>query len=181
MSEVFIIVGSYLLLIAVIVGVLAFMLSGFMGPYLKVKSSRGKKVLVKIKSMTGDYYRAGSIDEGLLTFKDKKKENRTVSVSFEDITRGLNIYNVELNDENSSIIRPKTKEVVSGYDAVKISNLIIRALMRPDLADNKAKWTLIICAVVLLGIIILLFMTADIISTLESLGQIAGGTVVPNV
>ena len=77
--------GAYLAVFLVTIIIFNFLTKGYLFTYIRVKASRGSKVLVRILGFTGYYYRAGSIDQSVLTFKNKQKNEDSYKIQKEDI------------------------------------------------------------------------------------------------
>src|SRR4030067_2915849 len=77
-SEVLLTVASYLGVFVLTIVAINWLLGGLFKPYLRVRGSRGKLVLVKVKNILGDYFVTGHVEERALVFKDRKKEIRRI-------------------------------------------------------------------------------------------------------
>ena len=53
---------------------IGFLQRGFFWPFIRVKVSFGKYVLIKIRAINRDHYRMGEINEGFLIYKHTRKE-----------------------------------------------------------------------------------------------------------
>jgi amino acid transporter len=145
-------------LMGIVVFIMNFLLGGFLGPFLKVKASRGRKVLVRVHHPIQDFFRVGEIVEGFLVYVDRAKETRRLKMQPGIVTRSLNVYWVEVDDEKNCFFKRESGDAVSGFDAVKFDELLKRALYRPlTLGDQLLKIALILLAIVVLGIIIIGF------------------------
>jgi predicted unusual protein kinase regulating ubiquinone biosynthesis (AarF/ABC1/UbiB family) len=132
--------------------------AGYFGAYLKVKASRGKKILVKVKSMTSHYYRVGKIAEGFLHFKDKEKQKHVIAMQEGAIYRICDVNCIDVDEETNTIFSQLQKKEVSGFDAVRFDGLITRALQRPMLQNPNLVLILIIgILVVCLGLGFMLY------------------------
>src|SRR6056297_2377100 len=132
---------QYIFGVTVLIGLfffgLNFIMGGLLGPFLKVKMSRGRKILVRVRNPVQDYFRAGEINENFLMFKDRSKNNRRIPMKTGCVYRAATVYWIDADDEKNSLFKRETSESVSGFDAVKIDNLLVRALTSPRSADQK--------------------------------------------
>lgn len=158
--EFYVYVGYGLFAMIAVIGIMNFLLGGFLGPFMKVKRSRGKKVIVRVRNQVQDYFRAGVIEEGFLVFADREKNNRRIPMQPGVVSRAITVYWVEVDDEKNCFYKRATGEAVSTYDAVRVDNLLVRALTRPGLfGDQTVKILLILIIVLLVAVIAIGFMT----------------------
>lgn len=155
------IIGSYIGVIGLTIGALQFFSAGFLLTWLKVKTSRGKKILVKIKGITQDYYRHGKIEQSFLYFKDNNKEARRIKIPTDNnkiyVYRSIGVNNVYVDDDSNAVLSVDL-EGMSGFDAVKYSELYVRALYKPNVFDSKEKVMLYIMIACIIGIVVLGFL-----------------------
>lgn len=177
-NEFILYVVSYAGIVFVAVGILAWMMSGLLWPYLRVKTSRGKYVLVKVRTITQDYYRKGLIDKGMLIFKDRAKEERRLALPAKPaIYRSMGVNVIDVDDETNNVMAHDFS-IVQGFDAVKFNNLYIRAITRPTLADKKEKIIMGLLVLCLLGVALAVFLALDTNGKVAALGQISAPQVV---
>lgn len=140
--------GGVILLTIIIMG---FLLKGFMWKYLKVKQSRDKKFLIKIRGKQRDYFEVGEEEEGFIKFKHNKTWVR-LSIPNEGniFYRSLGVNWVDIDDEKFSLSKTDYN-AVSGHDPKKEDNLLERALTRPTVSTNLEKIMIILLIFVLLG------------------------------
>lgn len=151
-NEIFIIMGSYLAIILLGFGLINFLSNGFLLKFIRVKASRGRLCLVKIRSVTHDYYKSGKINDGFLTYKDNEKNERRIALKPGMTYRVMNVHSIDIDDETNAIIN-HNYEVKSGFDAPRFESLYVRALMRPSLLESKEKIIMILVVVAIIGII----------------------------
>lgn len=174
---------GYVLAIGFGFGIVGFLQAGYLIPFMNVKMSRGKKVLIRLRKEPQDIFRVGDISEGFLIFKDGKLGERRISLSklkgrqFKYRSMGVNI--VEVDDEKNAILTPNL-DGVDGFDAVKYNNYIIRALTRPNLDDKREKIMFVLAIVTVIGIIglgVLLFAMMGQVETIAAQTQNLGGVI----
>jgi len=153
LQQMIMIIGSYLGVIIIGFALINFLTAGFLIKFIRVRASRGKLILIKVKSTTDQYYRTGMISERTLIYKARgQKENKRVSIpEGAGVYRAMNIWCMDCDEETNEIILPSGKKVDT-YDAEKYEQLIIRALYKPALMDKNEKIILIMLAVVILGL-----------------------------
>ena len=140
-------IGAYLVLTILILFALNWMTNGFLFPAIRVKLSRGKKILVSVRGIGGSYYRACKITGGFLKYKDTEKNTHLVSIdnsSFIDHIGGTKAITV---DEQTDIILSPDLKGGEGFDGVKYENLYLRALMSPNSEDKIMKLILIVAII----------------------------------
>lgn len=127
---------------------------GFFWKFLRVKLSFGKLILVKIRALNRDYFIVGYVDENFLVFKTKDGVVRINIKDKEVFYRVMGTIWIDY-DEGTGALSKSDYSVVSGYDPKKYSDLYIRALYKPSLADNKTKFIMggIMLIIVLIGIL----------------------------
>ena len=174
LNDVYLVTGSYLAVVLIAVGVLNWLQAGLLFPFLKVRASRGRLILVRIRSVTSDYYKPGEIIEGFLIFKDRKKNSRRIKCSSRDlITRAMGVATVDIDDEKNAIGKPDFS-AIDGFDAVKYENLYIRCLTKPGLESTQDKIILALLVVAVLSIIVVGFLVFKNAKAIESLSSITG-------
>lgn len=178
-KEVLLYIASYVGILVIAYMLLAWMMSGLLGPYIRVKTSRGKYVLVKIKTITQDYYRHGKLDKGFLVFKDMMKDERRIRVpsSMKAIYRSMGVNIIDVDDEKNAV-NTIDYSAVMGFDAAKYNDLYLRALYKPSLFDKKEKILLALVVVIAIVVAIEAFLLFDLSSKIAALGQISAPTIV---
>lgn len=189
-SDVYIFIGSYLLVLVGLLLLIQVLTNGFLFTFLRVKASRGKKVLVNVKGLMQHYYVIGVEEEGFLIFRDNacKRDGRktikriVIDQARNPFYRNLNVNCVNVDEAKNCIIYPNDLKGVSGYDAIKWSNLLLRAQMRMKLTEDP-----VIGIITLIGVILLVLMTIyalvqlnavkSAISLLEANTVITGGNI----
>ena len=156
-TDALMIIGSYVGVILLTFFSFQFFSAGFISKWFRVKTSRGKLVLVKVKGIMQDYYRAGRIEQSFLFFKDNHKEARRIKLPRDCLYRSIGVHIVDVDDEKNAVNK-LNYEAVSGFDAQKYEELYVRALYKPNVFDNKQKIVLYILIAVLLGVVIIGFL-----------------------
>jgi hypothetical protein len=144
---------SGIILLAVPIFAIAYFQSGFFWHWMRARGSRGKLVLIKVRGKLKDYFRTGSVEENFLLYKDATKEKKRVNIRMTAIYRCWGVPCIDVDEETNAIIDHDFTKV-SGFDAIKIEDLYVRALMRPNLDDSKTLIIiLLLCFIALFCII----------------------------
>lgn len=133
---------------------ISFIFQGFFWKYIKVRTSFGKLLLVKIRAINRDFWEVGQIEENFLVFKSHKEEKRIALDSNAPFYRLMHITVIDVKESDNSIIKT-TGENVTGFDASKFSNLFVRALYKPTLNNNAQRimFVLIIATILAVAVV----------------------------
>lgn len=163
--EFYVYVGYGLFAIVAVVVIMNFLLGGFLGPFMKVKRSRGKMVLVRVHHPVSDYFRAGTIEENFLIYKTRKNiagETSTKRIPMIPgvVSRAIGVFWTEVDEEKNCFFKRATGEAVGTYDPVRVDSYIVRALVRPGLfGDQTVKILLLLVIVLLIGLAVVGYLT----------------------
>lgn len=136
----------YAIVMGLTIGLIGTMLKGFLFKYCKVRFSFGRLLLVKVRSPIRDYYEVGRIEDGFLVYGPKKRELRcSIKKNYDAFYRCLSVNWIDIDEETGGVNKTDYSPL-EGYDAKKFSDLLVRALTRPMIGDNKEK--IIILAIV---------------------------------
>ena len=185
-TDALILMAGYTVWIFVIYFLMNALTLKFLGTYLKVRTSMGRKVLVKISGMTSYYYKAGTITDGVLTYKTRDEKGAKVTKSHDVnknyIGRTMGVGFVVVDEETNLVMKPDLDGAM-GYDAVKQHNLYVRALQAPKLGkddDKLIKILLIACLLAILVVGFLVFKQGEVLSLLQA-KAIAGNVIAQGV
>ena len=146
-------------------------------PYLKVKASSGRLVLVKVRSKLRDYFKAGEVIDNTLKFKSANKHSRTLNLPEQNaFYKAFNVTCIDV-DESKNAIYTLDNGAVTGYDAEKYDDLILRALLKPALNNKKLIIIMLMVALVIFlafGIIGLQYQIYKIVSVGQTVGTVGG-------
>lgn len=160
--------GAALALILMTVAGVAWFQAGLFGAYLKVKMSRGKKLLVRVLHPVQSYFVAGSLDEGFLVFKDRQRNERRIKFQPGCIDRACGVFWTQVDDEKNCMVQRIDGKAIDGFDAVKYDELYKRALYAPNTVDNR------IALFTLIGVILVLVIAIVIAVVVFKQGQTIG-------
>jgi hypothetical protein len=176
---------SYALILVIGFIIINWLSGGFFSVFIKVKLSRGRLVFVEVKSKLVHYYVPGRIQGGFLVYHDreskrnKQKEPKRLAIPEDNVfyrSGGCNCVKV---DEDKNCLFVFNLDGVSGFDAIKWSNLLSRALTKPALEDDGKTRILIIViliAVILLafGLVMVYVKIGSLQQAIQGLGNVAG-------
>ncbi len=134
---------------------------GMLVKLMKVFASRGQKLLVEVIHPIQNYYVIGEVKEGRLVVKDratklaKEAKQKQIDVHTDEVFRSFGVNCLRYDETGNRIVKPDFT-TVTGFDAIKQENLLIRALYDPKTGQQE-KWTLIILIGVGLTILIVVF------------------------
>jgi len=181
-TDVFIQIGAYIFIVFAIIFIINRAMGGFIMTWFKVRQKRDLKLLVKVSTSIGNYFRAGDVSEGWVVYQPmgkKKDEKKRISLTQGCVYRAYNVLCVDVDDEKNCVFT-KDMKAVSGYDAEKNNSLHLRALYKPMLMDDKTKIILVILIVVVIGIVASIYLSytgnQKILAGIEALKTVAQTT-----
>ena len=151
-QEILIQAGYYGVAMSIGIFLISIIQRGLFWPFVKVRLSFGKLIMVKSRAVHRDYFMVGKIEEGFLAYGDKANQKRISIPDSSFFYRVCGLMWVDVDDEKGALCKPDYT-TASGFDPVKYNNLYIRTLMRPSVADNQDK--LIIGALLLIIVLII--------------------------
>lgn len=151
--------GSYGLVILASIILFSAILRGFFWKYFKVRTSFGKLILIKIRSSVRDYYQVGSIDEGFLVFKHKKDIKRlSIDNSKKLFYKCLGVLWVDVDEEKNALCCCDYS-IVPGFDTIKFSDMLTRALTRPTISSGIEKVIIVLLIILVVGVIVSIYLS----------------------
>lgn len=128
------------------------MFRGYFWLYIRVRTSFGKYLMVKIRSTMRDYFAKGWVEDGFLIYKAPDKTLIRIAINSKDkvVYRCLAVNWIDVDDETHSICKVDYS-VANGFDSKKFSDLLTRALMRPAISSMQEKIIIGICLGALIG------------------------------
>lgn len=148
---------------------------GFFIKYLRVKASRGKKIMVEVDTVVDRYLASGIISDGFLIYKKrhaKKNEDKCrISVPAGSVYKYLGINWINVDEKNNNILKADFT-VVDGHDAEQTEDLYIRALNKPSLIDNKTKILIILIIIVMVMLLVIGMLNFQIYKKITALNQV---------
>lgn len=172
--DVLYIVSSYFGVVFVIFFLLQWQTKGFVGAWLRVKTSKGKKTLTIIHTRTDTYYKPGIFKGDSYTYKGRDKEKRTYAhVPRESVYGQLGVYCLEVDEVAKQVI-DRLKLNASEQDPIIVDTLIQNAIEGARLQDNNKKIMLALAVAAVLGIVAVGYMVYLNGEALTALEQISG-------
>ena len=152
-QQMLILVGGYFVVFLMTVFALNFSTRGLIFTWMRVKMSRGARLLMKCRTPTRDYYTSAKLTENVLIFKVKgNKEKKTLPLQPDVIYQCFGVSTVDYDEQKGAFARTDFS-AVSGHDPEKTTNLITRALMKPSQqAVNVGIITLIVVILIFIGV-----------------------------
>jgi hypothetical protein len=86
--------------------------NGYLFKLLSVKSSRGKKILIHIKSKLQYYIITGKLEGDFIVYMDreakanKQKTPKRVCIDSQGFYRDLGVWNVNIDEASNNILKP---------------------------------------------------------------------------
>lgn len=161
-TDVLIQVTAYITVMVVTFAIFNFLSKGYLRNYLIVKASRGRKILVRVITYTGIYYKPGKIDSGVLQYKNiPTKDKDTYKIERDSLIQEMGINLITIDETTKKVIKPST-ETTEGHDTTKFDYLLQRALYKPSFKDNPKEMIIIaLCVIscILSGFVIYLLMS----------------------
>ena len=151
----FVISGFVIMTIPILL--IAWFQAGFFMKWLKVRASRGKLTLVKVRGKLMDYWEWGQIRGTFLIYGVGEHKKRMV-IDDGVVYRCLGVTVVDTDETNNATCKVDYT-AVTGFDASKFEDLYVRALFRPILDANPNSILIILLVIVLAGLGINALMT----------------------
>jgi hypothetical protein len=165
-------VGIFLLVIFGSIFLLNFYQQGFFWKYMRVKGSRGKKLMVQVETLLDRYLAIGHIEEGFLVYKKRySKDFCRLAVPEGAVYKDLGIHWINV-DEKKNAIQKADYSVVEGHDAELTEALYVRALNKPTMIDTKTKVIIILLIVILICLFVLGVMNIQMYKKIAALNAI---------
>ena len=167
---------------------LNFLSGGYLLKFLRVKSSRGSKILVMVRSKLNFYSVVGRLEGDFLVYHDreskanKQKTPKRISVDRVAFYRAYGVWCINVDEANNSVLASGGE--VSGFDAIKMNNLFERALYKPSPEANDKILVIIILVLAVLSLILLAAVFVKLnklhagISALANIGRVVSSNVV---
>lgn len=123
------------------------MMQGFILQWWKVKKSKGKLMLIKVRHSVTNYWKAGSIEKGFIQYTARKRRDnpdpkRMISVSDEilklAVHRDWGVSWIEVDDEKECVfyLDNNSYKSVTGANTEKVDSIIQTALNKPSKFDG---------------------------------------------
>lgn len=168
---------------AVLFALMQWLSHGFILKFLKVKGSREKKIMVKVRSKLGDYMAIGKVHEREVTYRKRySKINSTLNMPMDEdgriekvFYRFLGIYWCDVDEEKNSFCTV-AYNAVQGFDDERQEGLILRALFKPSPTGMREKIIMLLLMGIMLGVVVVGVMTYQSYDILKAM-NVVGGTI----
>lgn len=144
---------SYALIILIGFFLINFLSNGFFGTFLRVKASRGKKVLVEVHAVTDVYYTSGKFTGAILKYKTRGGKQKSLTVNQGQVLRKIGVFCVITDEVNDNVLDINF-DAESGGNTEDYDHLLKRVMMAPQIEDNTKK--------IILGILVLILVVSVI-------------------
>jgi len=161
-------VVSGLVIITIPIALIAWFQAGFFLRWMKVRASRGKLTLVKLRGKLRDHWEVGEIKGDFIVYGPKKERRRAV-IGDGIVYSCFGVSVVDMN-ETTSAMSTIDYTAVTGHDAEKFEDLFTRALFRPTLEQEHDKLLLILLIIAIAAIIVVAFLTWNVSQQISALG-----------
>ena len=122
-------------------------MQGFFLRYAIVKASKGKKVIMKVRTKAGHYFTIGKVVDGNVSYKDRNKKEKLLTLGEGSLYRSLGINWLDTNEENDAVFNHHEWRAVPAHDANRVDSLIKTALMKPSLNSKQTLLIILLCVV----------------------------------
>lgn len=153
MNQIVLTMISFVAIAIVIFAFIGFYLRGWIGTYIKVRASRGGKVMVKVRNPLVDYFVVGMPEGKMVNMRLRGKRDVKLTIPDTAYYRMIGIVCVDVDEESGAVVT-RDYNIVSSYDPVVNNNLHVRALTAPK---DKDKENMIVLVIVILMFLVLLF------------------------
>jgi hypothetical protein len=162
---------GYVVIILVAFILMWWLQRGFFFQFLKARSSRGKKILCKVRGKTRDYYILGVPEGDVLKVTFQDGFERLLKFDSNSFYNMIGLLCCDI-DESSGAIINRDFNVVTTYDHPTFSNLLKRALMSPNQTqDLLIKIILVVVILVFFGLILIYFKVQGVENLVSTIGS----------
>ena len=170
MNDAYYFIISYALIIFIGFFLINFLSNGFFGTFLRVKASRGKKVLVEVHAVTDVYYVAGKFDGSILKYKTRGGKEKSLTVEQTQVIRKIGVFCVITNEVNDNVLDVNFN-AGQGGNTEDYDHLLKRVMMAPQIDDNLKKVTIGILILVLVILVINTVLTYNMSNQVLAMSQ----------
>jgi hypothetical protein len=185
-TDMFYFAGSYL---AVLLGgffLLNWLSAGVLRYFLRVKSSRGRLLLVIVHTKLRTYTTTGGLEGQDLVYFDKeskankqKTPKRINNADRSCFYRFMGLWACNVDEGTNNLIKPDGS-IEKGFDPIRWNNLYLRALMKPTPEDKDKIFLIIIAVVVIIVLFVTIFLAikvSGLTALINGLKAVGGSTV----
>lgn len=175
LSEVIKIVVSYVLVLGIGFGLINFMSNGFFITFIKVKISRGKKLLVEVVSLADIYFKTGIHDGNQITYKNRQGKEKLLVVDKGSVYYKIGVKALTTDEESNAVLNYTNKfSPMEGCDSVKMNNLLKRSIQSPTMNDNFQKIMMILVIITIVVSALSMYFGYNSFQTLMAFQKSAG-------
>lgn len=149
-------------------GFFAWYFRGFLIPYTKARTSRGHKLLVKVRTPIIDYFVNGYEEGDVVVVKTRSKTHRLAIKNNSNLFyRMLGVVCFDL-DDNASAIVTRDYKLTNPFDMIQFDNMYTQALSKPTPKNVKEIIVLVLLIVVLFAVLFMAFKVGNLETQLEA-------------
>lgn len=184
MNEMFINLVYYIVVMVLTLLGCGFIQKGFFWKYLKVRASMGRLVLIKIREINRDDYKVGEIEGGKLKYTVKGKDKKLIMIPKNKpvFYKTIGITMIDIDSEKNAVCCVDYSSL-EGFDAEKYNDLLLRALYKPKIDNNREKMIITCLVILLIAVAFIGYMlmqqgevTATILNQIGNMkGSVTGG------
>lgn len=152
--------------------IINFVLKGLLLALLRVKTSRGRLLLIRVVGYVDTYFKTGYVKEEELHFKNRERIAVALGMDRSLVYRFLGVNWVDVDEKTGRIINHVELSSYPGYSPEIQDSIVKRALYRPSLYDNKMKIILVIIILVLIVGLVNIFIGVKVLKAIQALGVI---------
>lgn len=156
-TDIYYFTASYIIIILIGFFLINFLSNGFFGTFLRVKASRGKKVLIEVHAVTDVYYTSGKFEGQILKYMTRGKKEKSLSVIQQQVFRKIGVFCIITDEVNDNVLDIKF-DAGQGGNTEDYDHLLKRVMMAPQLEDNTKK--------IMLGVLVLILVVCVITAVL---------------
>lgn len=169
-TDIYYFTASYIIIILIGFFLINFLSNGFFGTFLRVKASRGKKVLVEVHAVTDVYYIGGKFEGKILKYKTRGGKEKSLTVKQGQVLRKIGVFCVITDEVNDNVLDINFN-AESGGNTEDYDHLLKRVMMAPQLEDNAKKIMIGVLILILVIIVINTVLTFNMSNQVLAMSQ----------
>lgn len=170
MNEAYYFIISYGVIILMGFFLINFLSNGFFGTFLRVKASRGKKVLVEVHAITDVYYTSGKFDGTVLKYTTREKKEKSLEVTQDQVFRKIGVFCVITDEVNDNVLDIEFN-AQKGGDTVTYDHLLKRVMMAPQIENMREKIMMALLVFILVVVVISAVIVFNMSTQIQTLMQ----------
>lgn len=144
---------SYALIIIMGYLLINFLSNGFLGTFLRVKASRGKRVLMEVHAITDVYYTSGVFVGKILKYTTRGKKEKSLTVNQGQVIRKIGVFCIITDEVNDNVLDINFN-AESGGNTEDYDHLLKRVMMAPQIENMREKIIIGLLVLILVVVVI---------------------------